>query len=489
MRVSNQLKRILLPALCGLSMLADATTDFGQGRVGGGGQRRTARTTSAAAARPREVLERDVRAHEEFLASDAMQGRGSGTGYELLAGQYVASQLRQFGVEPAGDADAAGRKTYIQTDDLTRESFASAPALTFSAGGTTERWTHGQEFLLMRASAPRVSGALQKMSGEGDAKPGAVVLLNAEGLEGRALFAKAQRLVARSAAVLIAETPALRQRWAPTAARPLQLSSADGAGTLAVLSTDAFKTLQQAGEGTQVTIEGTPGAARQSFTWNAVGVLRGSDPTLANEAVLLTAHMDHLGVGEAKEGDAIYNGADDDASGVVAVLELARVLGAGARPKRTVYFVTFGSEETGGAGAKYFLDHPPVALDRIVANLEFEMIGRPDPKVEAGALWLTGYERSNLGPELARQGARLVADPHPEQNFFQRSDNFALARRGVVAHTVSSFGLHPQYHHPDDDLAHLDIAHMTHAINSMVRPVVWLVNTNFTPAWVEGRKP
>lgn len=125
----------------------------------------------------------------------------------------------------------------------------------------------------------------------------------------------------------------------------------------------------------------------------------------------------------------------------------------------------------------------------MVANLEFEMIGRPDAKVAADTLWLTGYERSNLGAELARQGARLVADPHPDQNFFQRSDNYALARRGVVAHTVSSFGLHPEYHQPADDIAHIDFAHMTRAINSMVAPVHWLVNSNFTPAWVEGRKP
>jgi Zn-dependent M28 family amino/carboxypeptidase len=171
------------------------------------------------------------------------------------------------------------------------------------------------------------------------------------------------------------------------------------------------------------------------------------------------------------------------------VLELARVLGAGARPKRTVYFVTFGSEERGGYGAQYFLAHPPVPLEHIVANLEFEMIGRPDPKVDAGTLWLTGYERTNLGPELARQGARLVADPHPEQNFFQRSDNYALARRGVVAQTVSSFGLHAEYHQPQDDLAHLDLAHMTRAINSMVAPVLWLANSTFVPAWLEGKKP
>jgi Zn-dependent M28 family amino/carboxypeptidase len=272
----------------------------------------------------------------------------------------------------------------------------------------------------------------------------------------------------------------------------LPLIGAGGAGSSIIfLSTDAYKELHAVADGTIISIEGTLAPAQTNYTWNVIGVLRGSDPKMANDAVLLSAHMDHLGVGSDQgTGDQIYNGADDDASGVVAVLELARALaGTGARPKRTVYFVLFGSEEKGGHGANYFLAHPPLALTQIVANLEFEMIGRPDPKVASDMLWLTGYERSNLGAELARQGARLVQDPHPEQNFFQRSDNYALARRGVVAHTVSSFGLHPEYHQPQDDIAHIDFAHMTRAINSMIAPVVWLVNSNFTPTWVEGKKP
>jgi Zn-dependent M28 family amino/carboxypeptidase len=124
-----------------------------------------------------------------------------------------------------------------------------------------------------------------------------------------------------------------------------------------------------------------------------------------------------------------------------------------------------------------------------MANLEFEMIGRPDSEVKPDELWLTGFDRSNLGPELARHGARLVADPRPKQNFFQRSDNYALAEKGIVAHTVSSFGLHSDYHRPSDDIAHLDFTHMEQAIHSMLSPVKWLANSSFKPDWVEGKKP
>ena len=226
-------------------------------------------------------------------------------------------------------------------------------------------------------------------------------------------------------------------------------------------------------------------------TWNAVGILRGADP--ASGTILLTAHLDHLGVAKASPGkpgeDLIYNGADDDASGTAAVLALAHVLAAGARPRRSVVFALFGSEEIGGFGNRAFLARPPVPLASIVANLEFEMIGRPDAAVPAGSLWLTGYDRSDLGPELARHGARLVKDPHLAEHFFRRSDNYALAVQGVVAHTVSSFGLHRDYHHPSDELSTINFAFMSDAVASMADPIRWLLNTSWKPAWRPGGRP
>jgi Zn-dependent M28 family amino/carboxypeptidase len=224
-------------------------------------------------------------------------------------------------------------------------------------------------------------------------------------------------------------------------------------------------------------------------TWNAVAVLRGSDTKTQQEAILLTAHLDHLGIGPAVNGDTTYNGADDDASGTTAVIELARTLSQGKRPKRTIVFALFGSEEIGGFGNRYFIEHPPVPLDHIVANLEFEMIGRPDPAVPAGNFWLTGYERSNLGPTLAKHGAHLVGDPHPDQKFFQRSDNYALAKRGIIAQTVSSFNLHKDYHQPSDEISKLDFPYMTTVISSMVKPIQWLADTDWKPTWNPNGKP
>ena len=181
--------------------------------------------------------------------------------------------------------------------------------------------------------------------------------------------------------------------------------------------------------------------------------------------------------------------ADDDASGSTAVLELRGIFGKQQAARATVYFVCFGSEEAGGYGATYFVNNMPFSKDKLVANLEFEMIGRPDDKVKAEELWLTGYERSNLGPELAKRGAKLVQDPHPDQNFFFRSDNIQLAKAGVIAHTVSSYGLHTDYHKASDEIKTIDFSHMTRSINSMLKPVAWLVNSNFKPTWNEGKKP
>jgi Zn-dependent M28 family amino/carboxypeptidase len=289
-----------------------------------------------------------------------------------------------------------------------------------------------------------------------------------------------------AAAVLIVETKELRQRWADLAERRPSLSRA---GTLIAVSKEAANALS-AQASNELAIHAEFSEPERTFTWNALGKIAGTDPALSSQVILISSHLDHLGVRPGVPGDdKIFNGADDDASGTVAVLEIARALAAGRRPKRTVYFVCFGSEEAGGRGAGYFVNNLPFPKEELVANLEFEMIGRPDAKVKPEELWLTGYERSNLGPELAKRGAKLVQDPHPEQNFFRRSDNYTLARQGIIAHTVSSFGLHTDYHKASDEVSTIDIAHMTRSINAMVEPVRWLANSAFVPSWNEGMKP
>lgn len=222
---------------------------------------------------------------------------------------------------------------------------------------------------------------------------------------------------------------------------------------------------------------------------NVVAIMRGSDPGLAHEAVLVDAHYDHLGIGPAVDGDSIFNGADDDASGTVAVLEIARVFAAGPRPKRSVIFLATTGEEVGLLGTRWYIQHPVVSLDSTVANLEIEMIGRPDSLAGGrGKGWLTGYERSTMGEELAAAGIPLVADKRLDQNFFMRSDNIAFARLGIPAHTLSSYNLHSDYHKRTDDMRGVDTGHMAQVISAAAR-AVRLLTDGPRPQWKPGGRP
>ena len=452
-----------------------------------------AQATSVIAPR---ICERCIRAHEEFLASDAMQGRGSATHDELVAATYVSSQLRQYGIEPAGD-----NGSYIQVVPTVQRKITSPPQLRITPpGGEAISWDYGEEFLVADLTQTEFSGPLRKLDTDkvSDAKkakiePGAVVLVigSDRGKVRQAAFSRASD----AAAILMLARDSEGKKFdeagkeLPKLDDRLEQDSAGGSRfNVLELRQGAFRTLEEMAEGAMVHFEARSSDKRGS-TWNAVGILRGSDPLLQHAAILFSAHLDHLGIGAPVNGDNIYNGADDDASGTTAVLEIARVLGRGRRPRRTVIFALFGSEEMGGLGSTYFSQHLPLPLKEIAANLEFEMIGRADPSVKDDTLWLTGWERSNLGPALAAHGAQLVADPHPAENFFARSDNFVLAKKGVVAQTISSYGLHGDYHQPSDDLAHLDFKHMDAAIQSFLEPVEWLVNSSFRPKWNAGGQP
>jgi hypothetical protein len=223
---------------------------------------------------------------------------------------------------------------------------------------------------------------------------------------------------------------------------------------------------------------------------NVVGIIPGSDPALRDQVVLIDAHYDHLGIHSSGGPDSIYNGADDDASGVVAVLEIARALAAGPAPKRTVVFAATTGEEVGLLGTRWYIEHPVRPLDAMVANLEIEMIGRPDSLAGgAGRGWLTGFERSTMGEMFAKAGLPIVADRRLDQQFFMRSDNIAFAERGIVAHTLSSYNMHGEYHQPNDDVAHVDLAHMTSLIDVAVRAARLLVDTPTKLEWKPGGRP
>ncbi len=222
---------------------------------------------------------------------------------------------------------------------------------------------------------------------------------------------------------------------------------------------------------------------------NVVGVIRGSDPARSEEAVILGAHFDHVGVGRAVEGDSIYNGADDDASGVAVVLEVARLMARSEPPGRTVVFLLTTGEEMGLLGTRFYIDDPVIPMERTVADLQVEMVGRPDSLAGgAGRAWLTGFERSTLGTALAEAGVPLVPDPRPDQRFFFRSDNIAFAVLGIPAHTLSSFNLHDDYHRPSDEARLMDYEHMV-GVTDATLAAVRILADGPPPEWTPGGRP
>ena len=428
-----------------------------------------------------------VRAHEEFLASDVLAGRGSATRDEAIAAEYVASEFVGYGLKMA-----PGMNGYLQSAEVVSPVLDGKATLQAGAVKSEE----GTGFTLVQSLGAPVSGELVKKAGAeyksaGDLHGRAVLLT---GLPKDVTSMQAVRAVGRSGAavILVAWDDSVRQAYAGIGGRtriPVRLRDAGGQGaTVVALNAAALAQMTEVEPGATVSlaVHALPQAEPRK-TFNAIGYLAGSDANAGT--ILLTAHLDHLGVGKPVEGDAIYNGANDDAAGTTAVLELAHALAAGPKLRRSVLFVCYGSEEVGELGSTYFGEHPPVPLTSLVANLEFEMIGNQDPKMPKGVLLLTGWERSNLGPALKEHGALVGPDPYPGQRFFERSDNYALALKGVVAHTAAGWAMPPTYHQPSDDLAHLDLGFMTGAIQSLIEPVRWLAMSDFKPEWVKDGQP
>lgn len=223
---------------------------------------------------------------------------------------------------------------------------------------------------------------------------------------------------------------------------------------------------------------------------NVLGYIEGGDPALKDEYVLMTAHYDHIGITKPVNGDSINNGADDDAAGTIALLEVARLLAhLPQKPKRTIIFAAMTGEEVGLLGTRWFIDHPTRPLSQLVANLEVEMIGRPDSLAGGpGKAWLTGYERSTLGDQLRDGGIPIVPDRRPAQRFFERSDNIAFARMGIPAHTLSSFNLHADYHTVRDEAQYADPVHMARVIEAAAQAMLILSNGP-KPAWHPNGQP
>ena len=373
------------------------------------------------------------------LAADSMEGRATGSRGAHRASRFVAEQFRAAGLEPAGDSGYFQRVPLLTSQRPNgRSAFELAPSL--AARDTFPEARRGSDV-----------NVIGRLTGSDPVLKDSVVLVDAHfdhlGLARVPIDIDSMHAWQSLAAPILAE----RDEWLKSSGLSARAARA----------------------GFQLTDEDRKKMSEFST--------RISD---------LRVNMDSVRrVHPRPRRDSVFNGADDDASGVVAVMEIARRLAAGPRPKRTIVFMATTGEEVGLLGTRWYMQHPVVPNEALVANLEIEMIGRPDSLSGGkGRAWLTGFERSTMGEIFAANGLPIVPDKRPSQSFFQRSDNIAFARMGIPAHTISSFNLHEDYHQVTDEVRAADFEHMAAVIDAATKAVDLLANGP-APVWKPGGKP
>ena len=242
-------------------------------------------------------------------------------------------------------------------------------------------------------------------------------------------------------------------------------------------------------------IEFTEGSGEQKITRrarvrNVIGILRGSDPALRNECVMVSAHYDHLGRKGPGPGDRIYNGANDNGSGTVTVMEIADALSKlDPHPRRSILFIAFAAEEEGLLGSRYYAKHPAWPLSKTIADLNLEQLGRTDASdgEQKGTATLTGFGFSTISNTLRKAGDETgirVYDSEPSSaRFFVSSDNLALAEVGVPANTVAVAYMFPDYHKVGDEWRKIDCGNLAHVDRMLALAVVMLADNARIPQW------
>ena len=459
-----------------------------------------------------------VRADVEFLASDSLEGRDTGSRGYVIAADYVASQFRAIGLEPAGENGG-----WFQQVPFRRASFEKPPAMTLTVGRQRIALEQGKDASLRPSVVDRLrrenAGFVFVGYGLKDARYRfddyrglnvrgkiAVALSGApKGLPTEIeahLNASKDRMAAEAGAVGFIEIPRKPgggRNGVQRFGRPL-IDWVDSSGRAGSQPTGLKLQLSLSEESAARLFEGAPRslasvrsdakddgkAGPRGFAlkptlsveaenkWEdftspeVVGLLKGSDPSLAAELVVLMGHLDHLGVkADAKPGeDAIYNGALDNAAGVATMLEAARLFAAQpVRPKRSVLFIANTGEERGLLGADYYASHPTVPAASIVGLVDLDMPLLLYPFTDVTAF---GADHSTVGAMVAEAGASMgisvSPDPMPEEAIFTRSDHYQFVRRGVPAvllmtghanggKAIWNSWLGTIYHSPKDDLS------------------------------------
>lgn len=427
-----------------------------------------------------------LRGHLSFLSSDLLEGRGTPSRGVDLAAEYIAAQFRRAGLEPAGDDGyfQTANWQYAQrgADDITLTVGAGGRTTVVAPGGASANFIDP----VALAATPAVYMSWQAALDDAGAADGKVLVVPAAAIPNAAATLQS-RLRSKPALIVMIDRERRQGRtqggWLIDPAQPV----APGAAPVVLLhAADVAATLEQGGATVAAQVRAP--AVRPVKLRNVIGVLRGADPTLKNTYVMLSAHYDHLGI---RDGE-IYNGANDDGSGTVSVIEIAAAMAAHKeRPRRSLVFIALFGEELGLLGSRYYAQHPVFPLRDTVMNLNLEQVGRTDDSEGArpDSATMTGYDYSTVGETLRRAGERtgirFWKHPTNSDRYFARSDNQALADAGVPAHTLCvAFGF-PDYHGKDDTWDRIDYDNMAR-VNRMVAVALQdIANDPQAPRWTD----
>lgn len=413
-----------------------------------------------------------LRGNLSFLASDLLEGRSTPSRGLDLAAEFIASRFRGAGLEPAGDDG------YFQTATVSvREQNPDGFEFTITGGGKTIRIEPSQtsiapEQALRVENAPVILiDSARKITAE--EVSGKVVILEIRG----------RVVVPPGAALVLFASP-----QPPSGPQVTDPEAPRGPGRNFVASPELVALLKSAKD-VRATIHVSPAIEHPAKVHNVAGLLRGSDPALKDTYVLLTAHYDHLGARTTGD-DKIFNGANDDGSGTVSVMEIAGAVAAmNPHPKRSILFVTFFGEERGLLGSRYYGRHPIEPLAKTIADLNLEQVGRTDATngKQVGTASITGFDFSDLPRILADAGKltgiKVYKDPQASDAYFSRSDNQALADVGVPAHTLCVAFDYPDYHGVGDEWPKIDYSNMAKVDRAVALALLHLASDAPPPKW------
>ena len=429
----------------------------------------------------------DIRRHITFLASDELGGRDTPSPGLETAATYLVEFLEEAGLEPAGESG-----TFIQRFPYTRTAMIDASRrVEYRSVASTSELDYARDYYvipgqLSAEDAEVVFGgqALQPSSGLARVARGRVALFTVEGDPlggtGEALLGAFQAAALAQASALVFLLDAnqtsdsiinmasgLQGAGLVTPIPIVGLSSERSAELLAAAGLD-LAALRASPPENAIPLDGitmtvtAPFEVSEHTPPNVVGMVRGSDPELRDEYIVYSAHFDHVGIGIPDDsGDAIYNGADDNASGTAVLLETAAAFAAlEVPPARSVVFLAVSGEEKGLLGSQHYSENPTVPIDEIIMNINLDMVGRNHPDTVIGI----GRQYTNLGqltdrvirehPDL---GFTVIEDPKPEEQSFFRSDHLNFVNKDIPAIFFSAGFDHEDYHKPSDEFDLIDM--------------------------------